>query len=93
MREGDLHIFSHYPRELGPVSDWGHNAFVLAMAHWQFGEKEEARQWYAKGVVRMHGHEHDPVYGEDLQRFRAEAEELLGIQKPPPAKDKPATTP
>lgn len=29
------------------------NAFFLAMAHWQLGHKDEARQWYDKRVERM----------------------------------------
>jgi hypothetical protein len=30
-----------------------YNGFVLAMAHWQLGEKDKARAWFDKSVVRM----------------------------------------
>jgi serine/threonine protein kinase/Flp pilus assembly protein TadD len=77
---------------VAPGVDWGDNAFFLAMAHWQLGEKEQARQWYARGVAWMA--ERAPVSAyERLQHCRAEAEELLGIPKPLPAKDQPATPP
>jgi hypothetical protein len=51
------------------------NALFLAMAHWQLGDQDEARQWYAKAVQSMT--EQDST-DEELQRFRAEAEVLLG---------------
>jgi tetratricopeptide (TPR) repeat protein len=44
--------------------------FFLAMAHWQLGEKDTAREFYNRAV------QYDPK-SEDLRRFRAEAEELL----------------
>jgi eukaryotic-like serine/threonine-protein kinase len=46
---------------------------VLAMAHWQLGHKEEARNWYEKAI------ELERVWPEELRRFRAEAEELMGV--------------
>jgi tetratricopeptide (TPR) repeat protein len=56
------------------------NTFVLAMAHWQMGNRAEARRWYDKAVAWMKVNEHSEeplsVY---LRRFRTEAEELLGI--------------
>jgi serine/threonine protein kinase/tetratricopeptide (TPR) repeat protein len=54
--------------------------FFLAMAHWQLGEKDKAREWFDKSVQWM---EKDPVKKDDaeLKRFRAEAAELLGLQK------------
>ena len=54
------------------------NAFFLAMAHWQLGHQDEARQWYDKAVERMEKNRPDD---EELLRFRAEAEELMGIEK------------
>ena len=51
------------------------NTFFLAMAHWQLGEKEEARDWYDRAVAWMD--KNDPQY--ELKRFRAEAEALLGL--------------
>src|SRR5262249_15058187 len=62
-------------RQGGDSFDW----FFLAMAHWQLGHKDEARKWYDKAVAWME--EHEPK-NEELVRFGAEAEELLGV--PPP---------
>jgi uncharacterized protein HemY len=31
----------------------GYDLFFLAMAHWQLGDKEQARQWYDKAVQWM----------------------------------------
>jgi tetratricopeptide (TPR) repeat protein len=57
------------------------NTFVLAMTHWQMGNKVEARRWYDKAVTWMNANEHSEeplsVY---LRQFRAEAEGLLGIK-------------
>ncbi len=52
--------------------DW----FFLAMAHWQLGKKDEARQWYDKAVPWM---EKNNPKNEELRRFRAEAAALLKI--------------
>jgi tetratricopeptide (TPR) repeat protein len=54
------------------------NGFFLAMSQWQLGEKEEVRKWYDKAVAWME--KNDPK-NEELRRFQAEAEELLGIKK------------
>jgi serine/threonine protein kinase len=54
------------------------NAFFLAMAHWQLGEKEKAREWFAKGEAWMADSIKD--YDEP-KRIRKEAAELLGIEK------------
>jgi tetratricopeptide (TPR) repeat protein len=59
--------------------------FFLAMAHWQLGEAEQARKWYAQGVAWMDKKQRTD---EGLLRFRAEAEELLKI-----AGGKPTTKP
>jgi tetratricopeptide (TPR) repeat protein len=53
------------------------SAFFLAMAHWQLGEKEKARDWYDKAATWMDGNIPDH---EELGRFRAEAAELLGVE-------------
>jgi hypothetical protein len=50
----------------------------LAMAHWQLGEKDKARQRYDQGVNWMT--ENKPA-NEDLTRLRNEAAELLGVSK------------
>jgi tetratricopeptide (TPR) repeat protein len=50
--------------------DW----FFLAMAHWQLGDKKQARTWYDQAVAWMD--KHMPQNAE-LIRFRAEAAALL----------------
>ena len=50
--------------------------FFLAMSHWRLGNRDDARQWYDKAVAWM---EKNKPNDEELKRFRAEAEELLGI--------------
>ena len=52
----------------------------LAMAHWQLGEKEEARRWYDKAVEWI---EKDKPNDKELRRFCAEAKELLGVTENP----------
>src|SRR5262249_39005981 len=60
-------------RPLGGDSfDW----YFLAMADWQLGHKEEARNWYVQAVAWMDKFE---PKNEELRRFRAEAEELMKI--------------
>jgi Flp pilus assembly protein TadD len=61
-------------RQRGNSFDW----FFLAMAHWRLGDPDEARQWYDKAVSWME--EHQPK-DQELARFRAEAEELLAMNK------------
>ncbi len=60
--------------------DW----FFLAMAHWQLGHKVEARERYEKAIKWMG--ENRPK-DEQLQRFRDEAAELLGINPSPSTSD------
>jgi tetratricopeptide (TPR) repeat protein len=52
--------------------------FVMAMTHWQLGDKVKAREFYNRAVDNM-----DKYHARDegLRRFRQEAEELLGINK------------
>jgi Flp pilus assembly protein TadD len=57
----------------GTTADW----FFLAMAHWQLGHKDEARQWYDKAVAKMDA-TRSPA--EWLLLLRTEASELLGIE-------------
>jgi tetratricopeptide (TPR) repeat protein len=59
-------------RQGGDCSNW----FFLAMAHWQLGEKEKAREWYDRAVEWTNKHKLDD---EELRRFRTEAAELLGV--------------
>ena len=62
-------------REDGVVSfQW----FYLAMAHWQVGNKEQARQWYGRAVELA---DKNRPADAQLRRFRAEAAELLGLNE------------
>ena len=51
--------------------------FFLAMAHWQLGIQQQALQWFDRGVKWMEKKGRD---NEELQRFHAEAAELLGLE-------------
>jgi serine/threonine protein kinase/Flp pilus assembly protein TadD len=55
--------------------------FFLAMAHWQRGEREIAREWYGRALAWV---DTNKPRDEELRRFRAEAAELLGIGKAEP---------
>jgi tetratricopeptide (TPR) repeat protein len=55
-------------------SDGADTCFFLAMAHWQLGEKDEARTWFIRAIEWM---EKNAPQDEELQRFRAEAEALI----------------
>jgi tetratricopeptide (TPR) repeat protein len=59
-----------------PASDAPSGWFFLAMAHWQRGDESKARSWYDKAVQWM---ARNNSRDEELQRFRDEAEVLLGI--------------
>jgi tetratricopeptide (TPR) repeat protein len=61
-------------RKGGDSNDW----FFLAMAHWQLGDKPQARSWYDKAVTWM---DKNQTKDEELIRFRTEAEALLGVNK------------
>jgi tetratricopeptide (TPR) repeat protein len=52
------------------------NGFFLAMAHYQLGQEDEARQWYETSVEWTQKNQPDD---EELIRFRTEAEGILGI--------------
>jgi tetratricopeptide (TPR) repeat protein len=61
-------------RNGGDSTDW----FVLAMAHWQLDDQDEARRWYDKAVQWMDRNKpKDP----ELRGFRAEAAELLSVKE------------
>ena len=47
------------------------------MAYWQLDEQDEARKWCDQAVEWM---EKNKPQDEELKRFRAEAEELLGAK-------------
>ena len=59
-------------RQGGDSVDW----FFLAMAHWQLNNRDKARLCYDKALEWMDKHQ---PKDEELMRFRAEADELLGI--------------
>ena len=65
-------------RKGGDSHDW----FFLAMAHWQLGQKDDARKWYDQAVAGME--KQRASQQEELKRFRAEAAQLLGITKKEP---------
>jgi superkiller protein 3 len=52
--------------------------FFLAMAHWQLGEKDKAREWYDRAAGRTGW---TFPANSDSGRFRAEAAALLGVEK------------
>ena len=64
-------------RKGGDANDW----FFLAMAHWQLGEKEKARQWHDRAAQWMDDNKEGVSNTEELRRFRAESAELLGVSK------------
>jgi serine/threonine protein kinase/Flp pilus assembly protein TadD len=70
----------------GGAGDW----FFLAMACWQKGEKDRARQWYERAVQWM---ERNKSRDEDLRRFRAEAAAVLGFTGHPKESNKKEGTP
>jgi Flp pilus assembly protein TadD len=56
----------------GDAHDW----YLVAIAQWQLGRKEEARQWYEKAVSGRQGDPRDEV---ERDRLRQEVAALLGI--------------
>ena len=56
----------------------GYDLFFLAMAHWKLGNKGEARKHFAQAVDWM---DKTKPRDEQFHRYRAEAEELLEIEK------------
>ncbi len=64
-------------KSLALQGDNSFDQFFLAMAHWQTGEKEKARQRFDQAVQWM---EKNAPRNEELRRFRAEAAELLGVK-------------
>ncbi|HEV8606554.1 MAG TPA: hypothetical protein VGQ99_14365 [Tepidisphaeraceae bacterium] len=57
----------------GDADDW----LFFAMAHWQLGDRQEARKWYDQAVEWMNRNSRQ---AEDFRRFRVEAAELLGVE-------------
>jgi eukaryotic-like serine/threonine-protein kinase len=71
-------------REGGSGSDW----FFLAMSHGKLGDKDQARKWYDKAVAWL---DKNKPKDAELTRFRAEAEQLLGIKRKTPTTEPPKT--
>ncbi|MBI3845443.1 MAG: tetratricopeptide repeat protein [Planctomycetes bacterium] len=59
-------------RDGGSLEDW----LFLAMAHHQLGDADDARRWYQEAVEAI---EKLPSVSDERRRFRAEAEQVLGI--------------
>jgi serine/threonine protein kinase/tetratricopeptide (TPR) repeat protein len=60
-----------------PVQNIAKNGFFLAMAHFQQGDKQKARDWYDRAVKSM---DENRSKDKDLRRFRAEASGLLASE-------------
>ena len=60
----------------------GGDGFLLAMAHWRLGQKEEARNCYDEALSRIAERNRE---GEETLRLRREAAELMGITTRDPA--------
>jgi tetratricopeptide (TPR) repeat protein len=65
---------------LAPDKDLAINGFFLAMARWQLGQKDQARDWYGRAVAWMVKNQPE---NKGLHRFRAEAAALLGLSDLP----------
>jgi tetratricopeptide (TPR) repeat protein len=64
-----------------PHYNEAYDTFFLAMAHWRLGHSDEAKKWYAQAIQWMD--ENNPgrsYHAHKLRRFRAEAEQLLGLK-------------
>jgi len=64
--------------QLSGGKHFGFNAFFIAMAHWQMGNKEEASRWYDRAALWM---DKDQPKNEELRRFRAEAAALMKVKQ------------
>jgi tetratricopeptide (TPR) repeat protein len=58
-------------RQGGDAVDW----FFLAAAHWQLGNKDDARRWYGKAIDWMDA---NAPTNPQLLRFRREVADLIG---------------
>jgi tetratricopeptide (TPR) repeat protein len=73
--------------ELSQGQFFSSDAFFIAMAHWQLGDKDAARKWYNAGVRWMAKFKDN----DEQRRFRAEAATLLKLpaSSPVPAQGAP----
>jgi serine/threonine protein kinase/Tfp pilus assembly protein PilF len=63
----------------GDPADW----FILAMIAWREGDRQQARQWYDRSVQWM---KRTRLLTDDLVRFWAETEEIMGMPHTDPLK-------
>ena len=70
-------------RKGGYADGW----FFLAMSHWQLGNRDEARRCYDQAIRKMT----ERATSEEMNRIRAEAAELLGVNEK--AQHNPSTAP
>jgi predicted Zn-dependent protease len=82
-RGGDWNGAVEALQKSSEIKESGNAPFFLAMAHWQLGDKEKARQYFRKAVEWVD--ENEPK-DEDLRRHRAEAAGLLGVKDESPGK-------
>ena len=66
-------------RSEGEPADW----YILAMAHWRLGHKQEARDWFDKAAGWTEKYK---PRDRELARYRTEASGLLGLSQPPTSK-------
>jgi len=67
----------HQMKALATFGGEATDLFLLAMEHWQLGNRSEARDYYRRAVTWME--EHNPDHPR-LLRLRDEASELLGVE-------------
>ncbi|MBW3540364.1 MAG: tetratricopeptide repeat protein, partial [Planctomycetes bacterium] len=69
--------------DLAPGKSSAFNGFFLAMACWQLDDREQAREWYDSSVAWLEQDQplldQNSHWPDELRRFRAEAEELMGL--------------
>jgi tetratricopeptide (TPR) repeat protein len=61
------------------VVDWITDQFYLAMAFWQMGRQEDARQWYERAIRKAVAMKSDDAR---LRRLALEASALIGLENP-----------
>jgi hypothetical protein len=78
-------------RAMKPRRDMlAYNSFILAMAHWQKGDKDEAPKWFEKAVAWT---EEKAPKNDTLRGFWNEAAELLGQPGPDAVSQSSPATP
>ncbi len=80
-REAIVSLQESLHRRPKSVSD----SFFLAMAHHQLGEKNQAKEYFQRGVEWMGDKRIPKGWQPSIWRYRAEAAEVLGIKDTPPS--------